>query len=149
MVRLRLLSTSSVVEAAKLVVATTFRSAVNVKAEPESERLTELTEETKALGSSLIFAAIQEVVLRRQQRDELLLTATDAARVSAVAKAAIEAMGSGTLTYTAVESATDSTAQRLKTTTGNRVTAFVTAEWLLKLEAMVKSLRCMQRLHVS
>ena len=59
MVRLRLLSTSSVVEAAKLVVATTFRSAVNVKAEPESERLTEkvgrqtqelckrLTEETK------------------------------------------------------------------------------------------------------
>jgi hypothetical protein len=36
MVRLRLLSTSSVVEAAKLVVATTFRSAVNVKAEPES-----------------------------------------------------------------------------------------------------------------
>ena len=67
MVRLRLLSTSSVVEAAKLVVATTFRSAVNVKAEPESERLTEkvgrqtqelcklLAEETKALGSSLIF----------------------------------------------------------------------------------------------
>jgi len=55
MVRLRLLSTSSVVETAKLVVATTFRSAVNVKAEPESERLTELTEETKALGSSLIF----------------------------------------------------------------------------------------------
>ena len=55
MVRLRLLATSSVVEAAKLVVATTFRSAVNVKAEPESERLTELTEETKALGSSLIF----------------------------------------------------------------------------------------------
>ena len=65
--RLKLLSTSSVVEAAKLVVATTFRSAVNVKAEPESERLTEkvgrqtqelcklLTEETKALGSSLIF----------------------------------------------------------------------------------------------
>ena len=161
MVRLRLLSTSSVVETAKSVVATTFRSAVNVKAEPESERLTEkvgrqtqelcklLTEETKALGSSLIFAAIQEVVLRRQQRDELLLTATDAARVSAVAKAAIEAMGSGTLTYTAVESATDSTAQRLKTTTGNRVTTFVTAEWLLKLEAMVKSLRCMQRLHVS
>ena len=36
MVRLRLLSTSSVVEAAKLVVATTFRSAVNVKAEPQS-----------------------------------------------------------------------------------------------------------------
>ena len=67
MVRLRLLSTSSVVETAKSVVATTFRSAVNVKAEPESERLTEkvgrqtqelyrlLTEETKALGSSLIF----------------------------------------------------------------------------------------------
>ena len=66
MVRLRLLSTSSVVETAKLVVATTFRSAVNVEAEPESERLTEkvgrqtqelcklLTEETKALGSSLI-----------------------------------------------------------------------------------------------
>ena len=36
MVRLRLLSTSSVVETAKSVVATTFRSAVNVKAEPES-----------------------------------------------------------------------------------------------------------------
>ena len=70
----------------------------------------------------------------------MLLTATDAARVSAVAKAAFEAMGSGTLTNTAVESATDSTAQRLKTTT---------AEWLLKLEAMVKSLRCMQRLHVN
>ena len=75
--------------------------------------------------------------------------ARDAARVSAVAKAAIEAMGSGKLTNTAVESATDSTAQRLKTTTGNRVTAFVTAERLLKLEAMVKSLRCIQRLHVS
>ena len=67
MVRLRLLSTSSVVETAKLVVATTFRSAVNVKAEPESratngesrEAMLELckllTEETKALGSSLIF----------------------------------------------------------------------------------------------
>ena len=36
MVKLRLLSTSSVGEAAKLVVATTFRYAVNVKAEPES-----------------------------------------------------------------------------------------------------------------
>ena len=58
-------------------------------------------------------------------------------------------MGSGKLTNTAVESAIDSTAQRLKTTTGNRVTGFVTAERLLKLEAMEKSLRCMQRLHVS
>ena len=43
MVRLRLLSTSSVVEAAKLVVATTFRSAVDVKAEPESRATVEAT----------------------------------------------------------------------------------------------------------
>jgi len=38
MVRLRLLSTVSVVEAAELVVATTFRSAVNVKAEANQVR---------------------------------------------------------------------------------------------------------------
>ena len=75
--------------------------------------------------------------------------ARDAARVSAVAKAAIEAMGSGKLTNTVVESAIEPMARGLKTTTCNRVTAFVTAERLLKLEAMVKSLRCMQRLHVS
>ena len=65
MVKLRLLSTSSVVETAKLVVATTFRSAVNVSqsrgrlTEKEGRQTQELckllTEETKALGSSLIF----------------------------------------------------------------------------------------------